>query len=63
LLLVLSAGLAGSIFLLLVPIAGLSSGNIGMAVVFLAGTFFLLLVFSLTAAAMGARSFEPLLDL
>jgi hypothetical protein len=34
-----------------------------MAVVFLAGTFFLLLVFSLTAAAMGARSFEPLLDL
>jgi len=51
LLLVLIAGLAGSIFLLLVPIAGLSSGCIGIVIFFLAFCmaigFFFALAFAL----------------
>ena len=61
-LLVLIAWLAGSTFLLLVPIAGLSSGSIGMVVFFLVGSFFFLL-FALTRAAIGAGSFESDIDL
>ena len=51
LLLVLIAGLAGSNFLLLVPIAGLLSVNTGMVVFFfLDGCFIFLFAFSLTGA-------------
>jgi hypothetical protein len=58
---VLNAGLPGCNVLLLVPIPGLSSGNIGMVIVFFVGAFFLLLVFSLIGAA--ASSFESQIDL
>ena len=47
LLLVLIAGLAGAIFLLRVPIAGLSSGCIGIVVFFLAFCFAFNLAFGL----------------
>ena len=62
LLLVLIAGLAGSTILFLVPIAGLSSGSIGIVVFFLVGSFFFLL-FALTGASVGASSFESDIDL
>ena len=48
LLLVLIAGLAGAIFLLRVPIAGLSSGCIGIVVFFLAFCGVFGLAFALT---------------
>jgi len=56
---VLIAGLAGSTLLLLVPIAGLSSGSTRMVVFFLVGSFFFLL-FALTRAAVGAGSFSDI---
>ena len=58
----LIAGLARSTLLLLVPIARLSSGSIGMVVFFLVGSFFFLL-FALTGASIGAGSFESDIDL